>query len=142
MEAYRHSVQYYETDKMGITHHSNYIRWMEEARIDFFRQIGLSYEKLEAEGIISPVTGISGKFREATTFPDEVFIVVRVLEFKGVVLKLGYTMTNTAGKTVFEGVSEHCFLSAAGKLLRLGREYPEIAGLLTKLAAEGADQNL
>lgn len=27
------AVQYYETNKMGITHHSNYIRWMEEARI-------------------------------------------------------------------------------------------------------------
>jgi acyl-CoA thioester hydrolase len=33
MEPYMHIVQYYETDKMGITHHSNYIRWMEEARI-------------------------------------------------------------------------------------------------------------
>ena len=32
---YIHTVQYYETDKMGITHHSNYIRWMEEARVDF-----------------------------------------------------------------------------------------------------------
>lgn len=40
MQKYRHIVQYYETDKMGITHHSNYIRWMEEARIDFLRQIG------------------------------------------------------------------------------------------------------
>ena len=38
---YIHTVQYYETDKMGITLHSNYIRWMEEARIDFLSQIGL-----------------------------------------------------------------------------------------------------
>ena len=43
MQKYRHIVQYYETDKMGITHHSNYIRWMEEARIDFLRQIGWDY---------------------------------------------------------------------------------------------------
>ena len=43
MEPYVHVVQYYETDKMGITHHSNYIRWMEEARIDFLRQIGWDY---------------------------------------------------------------------------------------------------
>ena len=55
---YRHIVQYYETDKMGITHHSNYIRWMEEARIDFLSQIGWSYAKLEEEGIIFPC-GIS-----------------------------------------------------------------------------------
>ena len=50
-EMYRHIVQYYETDKMGITHHSNYIRWMEEARIDFLSQIGWSYTKLEEKGI-------------------------------------------------------------------------------------------
>ncbi len=39
MEKYIHKVQYYETDKMGITHHSNYIRWMEEARVDFFEKV-------------------------------------------------------------------------------------------------------
>ena len=55
MEVYRHKVQYYETDKMGITHHSNYIRWMEEARIWFLSEIGFSYAKLEEMGMVSPV---------------------------------------------------------------------------------------
>lgn len=58
MKDYKHFVQYYETDQMGITHHSNYIRWMEEARIDFLKQIGWNYKKLESLGIISPVTAI------------------------------------------------------------------------------------
>ena len=40
MEAYQHTVQYYETDKMGIVHHSNYIRWMEEARVAYLAQLG------------------------------------------------------------------------------------------------------
>ena len=40
MTPYRHKVQYYETDRMGVTHHSNYIRWMEEARVDLLEQIG------------------------------------------------------------------------------------------------------
>ena len=47
MKPYIHKVQYYETDKMGITHHSNYIRWMEEARVDFMEQIGWGYDKME-----------------------------------------------------------------------------------------------
>ena len=55
MNTYRHTVQYYETDKMGITHHSNYIRWMEEARVDFMSQIGWDYAKLEKQGVICPV---------------------------------------------------------------------------------------
>lgn len=65
MQKYRHIVQYYETDKMGITHHSNYIRWMEEARIDFLRQIGWDYAKLESIGIISPVTAVNCKYKKA-----------------------------------------------------------------------------
>ena len=39
MHLYNHKVQYYETDKMGIVHHSNYIRWMEESRISFLESI-------------------------------------------------------------------------------------------------------
>ena len=43
-EVYTHRVKYYETDKMGVTHHSNYVRWMEEARVDFMDKIG--YRKI------------------------------------------------------------------------------------------------
>ena len=52
MESYKHKVNYYETDKMGITHHSNYIRFMEEARVYFLEQIGWGYDKFEEKGII------------------------------------------------------------------------------------------
>ena len=64
MEKYKHTVHYYETDRMGFTHHSNYIRWMEEARIDFFDQLGWSYQKFEDEGVISPVTAIECKYKQ------------------------------------------------------------------------------
>ena len=43
---------------MGITHHSNYIRWMEEARIEFLDQIGWNYARLEELGVLSPVTAV------------------------------------------------------------------------------------
>lgn len=138
MEAYRHRVQYYETDRMGITHHSNYIRWMEEARVDFLRRAGWPYERLEAEGIISPVTAISCRFKASTSFPDEILIDVSVSEFKGAILKLEYLMTDLCGKTVFEGHSEHCFLDKDGKLVRLTKACPELAGIFEALAKEAA----
>ena len=47
LRVYEHKTQYYETDQMGIIHHSNYIRWMEEARMDLMDQIGLSYKEME-----------------------------------------------------------------------------------------------
>ena len=55
---FRHTVQYYETDKMGIAHHSNYIRWMEEARVDLLSKIGWDYDHMEALGVFSPVTAV------------------------------------------------------------------------------------
>ncbi len=137
---YIHRVQYYETDRMGVTHHSNYIRWMEEARMDFLRQIGWDYEGLEAAGIISPVTAVEGKYLATTTFADEVTVEVTVREFRGVRLKLGYVMKDAAGKTVFEGCSEHCFLNTEGRPVRLRREYPAVHELLSSLAQESGGE--
>ena len=52
---YEHHAKYYETDQMGIIHHSNYVKWMEEARLDLMDQIGLNYRQMEDMEIISPV---------------------------------------------------------------------------------------
>ena len=136
MNVYQHKVQYYETDKMGITHHSNYIRWMEEARIDFLEQIGWRYDKLEEMGIVSPVTAIDCRYKVTTTFADVISVSVSVEEFKGVKLKLKYEMKNEAGKLVCESYSEHCFMNPEGRLLRLQKEYPEFYQTLTALAEE------
>ena len=136
MKEFKHFVQYYETDRMGITHHSNYIRWMEEARIDFLNQLGWPYEKLEEEGIVSPVTAIDCKYLSSTTFPDEVSIRVIVSEYNGVVLKLHYHMTKADGKKVFEGHSEHCFLNKSGRFIRMKKEYPEIYNMLLSQVME------
>lgn len=136
MNLYKHIVQYYETDKMGITHHSNYIRWMEEARVDFLRQIGWDYARLEKEGVICPVVGLDCSYKESTTFSDVIEIDVTVKEFKGVKLKLSYTMKNEEGKLVFEGNTEHCFLSEKGNLIRLNRSYPEFYDALVAMIQE------
>ncbi len=129
----KHKVQYYETDAMGITHHSNYIRWMEEARVDFLEKIHWSYDKLEEMGIISPVTAVDCKYKTATTFPETVEISVAVEEFKGVRLKLCYEMKNQQGKIVCVAHSEHCFVSKEGKPINLKREYPEFYQVLIGL---------
>ena len=130
MEHYKHTVQYYETDKMGITHHSNYIRWMEEARVDFLNKIGWGIDKLESLGMISPVTSVECKYKLSTKFADEVFIDAFVEEFRGVRLKLKYIMKNADGKVVCEATSEHCFLDTNGRPIRMERDYPELFALL------------
>lgn len=133
MDIYKHTVQYYETDKMGITHHSNYIRWMEEARVNFLREIGWDYKRLESLGMISPVIEVNCKYKATTTFDDEVYIDVYVKELKGVRLRIGYEMTNAEGKVVFEGESLHCFLTTEGRPIGLQKQFPELYDVLKSM---------
>ncbi|MBR6018872.1 MAG: acyl-CoA thioesterase [Lachnospiraceae bacterium] len=133
---YTHVVQYYETDKMGITHHSNYIRWMEEARVDFLSQIGWDYAKLEAAGIFSPVLNVSCDYKKTTTFSDKVTIRVSVQELRGVKLHLAYEMKNEEGTVVCLATSSHAFLNTDGKPIRLQQEQPGLFAALSSLIEE------
>lgn len=130
MHTYIHTVKYYETDRMGFTHHSNYVRWMEEARLDFMDRLGWSYQRFEDEGLISPVTAVECRYRKTTTFPEAVNIEVSVEEFRSIKLRIRYVMKNADGDIVCEAASEHCFLSKEGKFVRIDKDYPEFARLL------------
>ena len=124
MEAYTHRVQYYETDRMGITHHAHYIHWMEEARIDFLDRLGFPYAEMEKQDIFSPVKSLSCEYRRPCTFGDEIGITVSVLSFNGVVLTIGYLMRNQIGDEICAARSEHVFLNRSGHFVRMKKEMP------------------
>lgn len=135
IKSYIHRAKYYETDKMGIVHHSNYIRWMEEARIDFLDQIGFSFSSLEDSGIVSPTIMINCSYKEPTKFDDEVEIKVRVKSYSGVKLIIEYEMNNLkTGNIVLTGESGHCFTNKEGFPIRLKNDYPEFDKKLKELS--------
>ncbi len=124
---YRHKVQYYETDKMGIVHHSNYIRWMEEGRIDYLAQCGLPYEKLESLGIMLPVLMTQCEHKTMARFGETVCIETEITAYNGVRLEAAYIMRDAeTGQIRAVGKSRHCFLGEDGTILKLQRKYPEL----------------
>lgn len=134
MNVYKHQIKYYETDKMGITHHSNYVRFMEDARTDFLDRLGYNYAKLEESGIISPVVKIECKYKATTTYADVIDITVSVAEVKAAKVRFDYIMKKQDGTLVFEGSSEHCFLTKDGKIARLKKAFPEFFEAMVNLA--------
>ena len=128
LKPYIHKVKYYETDRMQVTHHSNYVRFMEEARIDFMEQAGMGYEKMEAEGVVSPVMGITCDYKKPTTFPDEIEIEVRALELTRLKLRMTYTM-RVRGDVVCTATSLHCFMRG-GRHISLEEQFPDFYRLL------------
>ena len=134
VHTYVHKVNYYETDKMGITHHSNYVRWMEEARLDFLKSIGFGLRKFEAQGVSSPVASIECQYKRPTTFDDEIEIGVSVEKYNGVKLVFAYSMTNPAtGTVVFTAKSTHCLLGEDGRPVAIKRRFPEFDIVLRSL---------
>ncbi|MFZ2947617.1 MAG: thioesterase family protein, partial [Blautia wexlerae] len=110
MGVYRRKAQYHETDQMGIIHHSNYVKWMEEARIDFMKELGFGYGEVEKRGIVSPVAGVSVSYKKPVLFDDVVGISVSVKKYSGVVLELAYEFFNvTRSEVCTEASSKHCF---------------------------------
>ena len=132
MHLYNHKVQYYETDKMGITHHSNYIRWMEESRVSFLSSIGLEYDDLEKRGVISPVIGVSCRYRKPTYFNEDITIEVSIKDYSGIKLIFNYVMKNKKDEVVLTGESEHCFISDKGHIIIPKSAFPDIDEILVK----------
>ena len=123
MTPYRHRVQYYETDRMGIVHHSNYIRWMEEARIAL---------------LVSPVRSVQCRYLRSCTFGDDIEITASVRDFNGVVLTLAYDMRRAGeDETLCRAESEHVFLNREGRFIRMKRGLPDFCAALEALVSEG-----
>lgn len=137
-DAYLHRIQYYETDQMGIVHHSNYIRWFEEARDDFAARRGISYADMEAQGVQMPVISVECKFKSAALYGNDVAIFVRPCFFNGARLAYEYEVRSPDGGTLHAlGRSEHCFIDAVSRMpLNAKRRLPEYSEIMLRLVAE------
>ena len=137
---YEHKIQYYETDQMQIVHHSNYIRWFEEARVHILEVYGMSYDKMEALGIISPVLGVQAEYKSMSRFGESVLIEVILKEYSGVKYTLAYTIMDKAtGVVRCKGETKHGFLNAQGRPLSLKRSFPEIHEMFERMMTDGSN---
>ena len=133
IKQYEHKVQYYETDQMAVVHHSNYIRWFEEARTYFLEEIGCGYDEMEAMGIISPVLSVNAEYKSMTRYGETVCIDVRFFNYTGVKFGVRYSITDkVTGEVRCIGESRHCFLKRDGSPMSLKRAYPEVHELLER----------
>lgn len=126
-EPYKRKAYYYETDRMDIVHHSNYVRWFEEARVDLLNKIDCPFENIEKQGLMSPVLSVETHYKYPVKFADEFEVRCSLTEFNGCTYSLEYEVFNlTSGKIACTGKSQHCFTDSNLRPVRLKKKYPEI----------------
>ena len=113
---------------MGVVHHSNYIRYLEEARCEWLKQIDMPFEILEENGITIPVLAINCSKKYQVTFCDTIIIKPYVKEFIGVKMIIGYEVTDKATrKIVLTGETKHCFTDKSLKPVNLKKYNKEFS---------------
>lgn len=131
---FERKINYYETDKMGVVHHSNYIRFLEEARCDWLTKIEMPFSLLEENGITIPVLGVNCEYKYHVTFEDTILIKVFVKEYSGVRMTVGYDVKDKkTGRTVLEGETKHCFTNIDLKPINLKKYKPEFSSKFESL---------
>ncbi|TYZ11871.1 acyl-CoA thioesterase [Hymenobacter lutimineralis] len=122
-------VRYAETDQMGYVYHGNYAAYFEVARTEAFRQLGIRYKDMEADGVGMPVGELRTRFRRPARYDD--LLTVRLLlkqPAEGSRVLFEYEIYNEAQELLTEGHTLMVFVNAA-----TGRPVPMPADIQAKL---------
>ena len=134
---YKRKINYYETDKMGIVHHSNYIRFLEEARCRWLEQLGISMEKLEQEGYTIPTLEVNCKYKYHVTSGDIIIIKPKITEYNGVRMTVTYdVIEEKTGKVVIEAWTKHCFTDRTLRPINIKKKDEKISNTFETLYNE------
>lgn len=127
VKPYERKINYYETDKMGIVHHSNFVRYMEETRLYYMEKQGIPYESVEKQGLLIPVIGIEVKYKKAIHFGDTIVIQQWIKKMSSIKFSVFYEMREKETGILYATAhSEHCFVDENLKPVRFKKEYPDL----------------
>lgn len=129
--------RYAETDQMGIIHHSVYAIWYEQARTDFFNEVGIRYDEIEKEGIMTPLVELNCKYKRPAYYNQEVEIRTRIIELTPVKFTLEYNIYDLDENLINIGTTTLAWADRKTfKIVNLKKVKPEMYEKLEKLIEE------
>ena len=122
-------VRYADTDPMGVAYYGNYFTWFEVGRTEMLRALGMSYREVEAAGVRLPVVESGCRYLRPARYDDRLVIETTLAEFGRASLRFEYRVLHELdGELLALGWSTHCFLDAAGRLIRPPAFFRELMG--------------
>ncbi len=93
-------VRYGETDQMGYVYHGNYPQYLEMGRIEWLRKLGVSYKKMEGEGIMLPVLSLNINFKKSAYYDDVINVKTQLLKMPSARIEFEYEIKNEKGEII------------------------------------------
>ncbi len=118
-------VRYAETDQMGVVYHSNHLIWFEVGRVEFMRQMGVTYRDMEREdGVFIAVAEVKCRYRAPVYYDEEVLVRTRLTTVRQSVVVFGYELVRAnTGTLLAEGETTHIVTNTEMKVSALPEKY-------------------
>ena len=116
-----HRVGFHETDAMRIVHHSNYLRFCENARVVWLEIHDKSYPEWMEMGLHFAVTHAELDYRQSARFDDRLEVTTWLEWVRGASLAMAYSIV-CRGELVATGRTEHASINDEGRVRRIPRE--------------------
>jgi acyl-CoA thioester hydrolase len=121
-------VRYAETDKMGVVYHSNYYIYFEVGRVEYMRNLGVDYKKMETDDDTFIVVAESKcRYRRAARYDDLLRIRTHVIKVKRRTITFGYqVLHDESGELLALGETVHVVCGGNGKPKALPEKYRNV----------------
>jgi acyl-CoA thioester hydrolase len=117
----QHTVAFYETDAMGIVHHSNYVRFFEHARVRWLEEYDQPYTAYVEQGLNFATTHVSVDYQAPARFDDELSLTVWLEWVRGASLRMAYRI-ECNGALSATGATEHAAVNSDGRVRRIPKD--------------------
>lgn len=103
-------VRYSETDQMGVVYHGNYAQYFEMGRVEWLRNMGISYKWMEDNGIMLPVVSLTMNYKKPARYDDLITIKTKMIKLSSVKIEFDYEITNENNELLTTGYSMLVFV--------------------------------
>ena len=108
-------IRYGETDQMGVVHHSNYLRYLEVARLEWLQTLGVSYAQMERQGVAMPVIKANLDYKVPACFEDDIIVEIQLVQMPKVRISFAYQIKNQRQELVATAQTDLAFLDAKSR---------------------------
>ena len=112
---------YYDTDHMGVVYHANYLKWMEIARTEYFRDI-LPYKEIEDMGIMMPVKSLNIEYINSVKYDQNIEIIIELKEIDSIKIRFFYEIYDENNVLKATAETLNVMVDKSGKLKRLSKD--------------------
>jgi len=100
---------------MGVVYHGNYAQYLEVGRIEWLRDLGVSYKKMEENGIMLSVISLSINYKKSACYDDVIYVKTQLTKMPTATIEFDFEILNDGGEIIIFAKAILAFINYGNK---------------------------